>query len=345
MLKTFFAKKNMNIILHPIIEITRQKLPDFDKCIKLMKEHSKMRGLSERTIKSYIRKLAQLCSMYNKMPEHCSEEEVYSFLASMVKGNIPNSESDFKLAISGLKFYRNIKGEKEIRYKLPVHKREKKLPAVLSRAECTALFSAPMRHKDKVMLMLIYSSGLRLGELCNLRISDMDVDRMMIHVRCGKGKKDRYTCLSPRLLFELHNYLEMEKPFRYLFNNSSGGKLRESTLSKIFQRAVKRTGISKQGVCLHTLRHSFATHLLEDGLDLMSIKELLGHEKLQTTMVYLHVSNYEVTLRKISPLDNLYNSRICPKELRKSKLEIQAFSKKSAKHESIYRSQMTLEFG
>jgi len=303
-----------------------------------------MRGLSERTSKSYIRKLAQLSSMYDKMPEHCSEEEVYSYLATMVKGGIPNSESDFKLAISGLKFYRKIKGEKEIHYKLPVHKREKKLPAVLSRTECTALFSTNLRHKDKVMLMLIYSSGLRLGELCNLRIGDLDVDRMMIHVRCGKGKKDRYTCLSPRLLPELHRYLEMERPFRYLFNSSAGGKLCTSTLSKIFQRAVKKTGITKQGVCLHTLRHSFATHLLEDGLDLMSIKELLGHEKLQTTMIYLHVSNYEVKLRKISPLDNLYNNRICRKELLRSKHEITAFAKKSSKHESIYRSQTMLEF-
>src|SRR5687768_3620875 len=120
----------MNQFLHPVIEITLRKLPQFQKCINTMHQHSKLRGLSKRTFKSYTRKLAQLCGMYSKLPEQCSEEEVNVYLASMVKGGIANSESDFKLAISGLKFYRKAIGEQEVRYKLPVVKYLKKLPAV-----------------------------------------------------------------------------------------------------------------------------------------------------------------------------------------------------------------------
>lgn len=332
----------MNQFLHPVIEITLHKTPQFQKCIDVMREHSLLQGLSKRTFKSYTRKLAQLCSLHGKLPEQCSEEEVNTYLASMIRGGIPNSESDFKLAVSGLKFYRKAIGEQEVRYKLPVVKYQKKLPAILSREECIKLFSQASRFKDRVMLKLIYSAGLRLGELTNLKLGDIDWIRMMIHIRQAKGRKDRYVCLSKYLLEDLHNYLIMERPFLFLFNNSFGGRMNKTTVSKIMQRAVKKAGIVKGGVCLHTLRHSFATHLLEDGLDLISIKELLGHEKLQTTMVYLHVTDYQSKLRKYSPFDKLYGNE---EELINAEItinELVKLSSNSKLHEELLRSQLNL---
>ncbi len=332
----------MNQFLHPVIEIALQKIPHFQKCINAMFEHSKLQGLSKRTFKSYTRKLAQLSCMHGKLPEQCSEEEVNAYLASMVKGGVPNSESDFKLAISGLKFYRKSIGEQEVRYKLPMVKYQKKLPAILSREECVNLFSEASRFKDKVMLKLIYSAGLRLGELTNLKLGDIDWRRMLIHIRQAKGRKDRYVCLSKYMLEDLHNYLVMERPFLFLFNNSIGGRMNKTTVSKIMQRAIKKAGIVKGGVCLHTLRHSFATHLLEDGLDLVSIKELLGHEKLQTTMVYLHVTDYQSKLRKCSPLDKLYDRKeeLIDEEATIEKLVRITSSNKL--HEELLRNQLTL---
>lgn len=299
----------MNQFLHSTIQITLNKIPEFQNCINIMYERTKITGLSKKTFKSYTRKLAQLTIMYNKLPEYCNEEEVYTYLASLKKDDKPNSESDFKLAISGLKFYRKAIGEKEIRYKMPVVRAPKKLPPVLNREECIKLFNEASRFKDRLMLKLIYSAGLRLGELVNLKIADLDFKRMMIHIKQGKSRKDRYVCLSENILSELKQYIIMERPFLYLFNNSTGSKMNKTTLSKIMQRAIKKAGIKKEGVCLHTLRHSFATHLLEDGLDLVSIKELLGHEKLHTTMIYLHVTNYEFKVRKCSPLDKLYGEK------------------------------------
>jgi site-specific recombinase XerD len=193
------------------------------------------------------------------------------------------------------------------------------------------------------MLKLIYSAGLRLGELANLKIGDIDWLRMLIHIRRGKGRKDRYVCLSKYILSDMKLYLQMEKPFLYLFNNSKGNKLGQSTISKIMQRAVKKAGISKEGVCLHTLRHSFATHLLEEGLDIISIKELLGHEKLHTTMVYLHVTDYRSELKKRSPLDQLYcEEAISDQDHGKIVKELIEITAGAVSHEKINDSQLSL---
>ncbi len=289
-------------------ELVLRKLPEFSSCVALMREQQRLRGLGERTFNCYLRKLAELSYTFLKLPEYCNVKEVNRFLTALKANGEPHSENHFKQTISALKMYRQALGEDVMTYSLPKTIHRKKLPAVLSKSECKLLFESTPRLKEQVILKLMYSAGLRLSELCNLKLRDIDWERQLIHVRQAKGRKDRYLALSEALLPELKAYFQRYKPLKYLFNSVAGEALGRSTVSKMMQRAVKRSGINKEGVCLHTLRHSFASHLLEDGVDLMSIKEMLGHERLFTTMVYLHVTNCEFTLKKCSPYDKLYTA-------------------------------------
>lgn len=326
-----------------MVELVLRKLPDFSSCIEIMKEQQKLKGLGQRTYHCYMRKLAELSYAFGKMPEQCGVQEVNRFLTALKTNGEPHSESHFKQTISALRMYRQALGEEVMKYTLPKSKARKKLPAVLSRSECKLLFETTPRLKEQVILKLIYSAGLRLGELCSLKISDIDWERKLIHVRQAKGRKDRYLALSEALLPVLKEYFLRYKPLRFLFNSSPGETIGRSTVSKMMQRAVKRSGISKEGVCLHTLRHSFASHMLEDGVDLMSIKEMLGHEKLFTTMVYLHVTNCEFTLKKCSPFDKLYSGVFREESDKRELYEyLQSYSSQAFAKESIDRTQFAL---
>jgi site-specific recombinase XerD len=189
--------------------------------------------------------------------------------------------------------------------KLPKFHKEKKLPVVLNPHECKILFSAPGVLKHRVMLSLIYSAGLRVGELCRLKIADIDSGRMMIHIRQSKYNKDRYLPLSPLILQGLRKYFKMYKPVEWLFNGKDATvPITPRGVQWLVRETIKKTKICKD-VTVHTLRHSYATHLLENGMDIVSIKELLGHERIETTMVYLHVAKPNRT-NLFSPFDRLY---------------------------------------
>ncbi len=296
----------MNYFTYPMVELVLRKLPEFQTCINLMFQSYKVRGLSKRTYRCYLRKLAELSFKYNKMPEHCTMQEVNAFLAECRSNGQPHSENHLKQTISALRMYSAANGELMVKYHLPKRKSKRALPAVLSKSECVALFESVPRMKERFMLKLMYSAGLRLSELVNLKISDIHWDRKLIHIRQSKGRKDRYVALSEHILPLIKTYFDEYNPLVFVFNGIPGRALSNSCVGQIMRRAVKRSGIIKQGVCLHTLRHSFASHLLEDGIDLISIKEMLGHEKLYTTLQYLHVTNCEHKLKKCSPFDNLY---------------------------------------
>jgi integrase/recombinase XerD len=187
----------------------------------------------------------------------------------------------------------------------PSIKRDKKLPVVLSPKEMKGLLKAPTLLKHRVLIGVLYGCGLRCHELRSLLIKDVDFDRNMIHIRQGKGRKDRYVPLGEHLARGLKKYLDAEKPVKWLFN----GKDHQQPFSPrgtqwVVREATKKTGIKKQ-VSVHTLRHTYATHLLEQGLDIVSIKELLGHAHIDTTMVYLHVAKAGRQI-PFSPLDKLY---------------------------------------
>ncbi|MFH1514019.1 MAG: tyrosine-type recombinase/integrase [bacterium] len=188
---------------------------------------------------------------------------------------------------------------------LPHLKRERKLPVVLNHQECIAVFKAPELLKHRVLLSLIYSAGLRAGEASRLMIKDIDSGRMMIHIRQSKYNKDRYVPLSPLILHGLRKYFYACHPADYLFNgNDPGSPLSVRGMQWALREAVKKCKLQK-GITLHTLRHTYATHLLEEGMDIVTIKELLGHERIETTMVYLHVAKPNRS-NTFSPFDRLY---------------------------------------
>jgi integrase/recombinase XerD len=188
---------------------------------------------------------------------------------------------------------------------LPRLRRDKKLPVVLNHRECKALFNAPELLKHRVLLSFIYSAGLRAHEVSSMKLSDIDSGRMMIHIRQSKYHKDRYVPLSLLMLEGLRKYYYACHPVDYLFNgNEPGSPLSVRGMQSALRGAVKKCNLQK-GITLHTLRHSYATHLLEFGMDIVTIKELLGHAKIETTLVYLHVAKPNRS-NLFSPLDRLY---------------------------------------
>ena len=209
-------------------------------------------------------------------------------------------------------------GMKDKRVELPEIKHEKKLPVIVSREEMRRLLKAPKLLKHRVLLGLLYGCGLRCFEVRSLKIADLDFDRKLAHVRNGKGKKDRYVPLSDLLIRGLKSYIEAEQPQSWLFNGKeqeitgrAGGdfdsRYSQRGVQWAVQQAVKEAGILKD-VSVHTLRHTYATHLLEEGLDIMTIKDLLGHECIDTTMIYLHVAQ-SGRVKPFSPLDRLYQKK------------------------------------
>lgn len=192
--------------------------------------------------------------------------------------------------------------------KLPSLKKENKLPVVLSPQECKLLFKSGRILKHRVLLSFIYSAGLRLKEVRNIKICDVDFDRMMIHIKQTKYNKDRYVPLSPLISKGLKKYIEAYNPKVYLFNGRSiGSQLSDHGVQWSMRECVKRSGIKKQA-SMHTLRHSYATHLLEQGMDIDTLSKLLGHSHLSTTMVYLHVARLGVS-KTFSPFDGIYKKK------------------------------------
>ncbi len=189
-------------------------------------------------------------------------------------------------------------------YEIKRPKKDKKLPVVLSQEEIAKVFSSVTNIKHSAILMLTYSAGLRVGEVVRLKVEDIDAHRKLIHVHCAKGRKDRYTILSEVVLKVLVEYLKKYKPETWLFCGAHGGRhISTRTVQAIFEQAKEKAGIKKE-VTVHSLRHSFATHLLEGGTDLRYIQELLGHRSSKTTEIYTHVSGKALG-KIISPLDTM----------------------------------------
>jgi site-specific recombinase XerD len=233
------------------------------------------------------------------------EEQVLDYLHVLVSRSESPSESYFKHTVYGLRYLYKQYGLKALEVALPSIAHDKSLPEVLSQQEVKVILKTPKLLKHRIVLGLLYGCGLRNNELCNLRIKDVDLDREMVHVCRGKGRKDRYVPLGPLLLRGVSIYLQAEHPQEYLINsNKGGGQYTPRGVQWVLRQAGKDSGIEKT-VTAHTLRHSYATHLLEMGMDIMTLKDLLGHESVMTTMRYLHVARVGRQL-PFSPLDKLY---------------------------------------
>jgi site-specific recombinase XerD len=256
-------------------------------------------------ITNYSRSIASIALHFNRVPHEISVDEINSYLYRMtVHENL--SATYFKHAVYALRHWFRLFGMESKAIAMPSIKKESKLPVVLSKQECKELFKAPRLFKHKFLLAFAYGGGLRMNELRMLKISDVDLDRKQVHIRLGKGKKDRYVVLSNFLIQKFSAYLSEVQPLKYLFEGQTPGEpMGERSIQYVIGEALKKTGIQKQ-VSMHTLRHSFATHLLEDGIDVHSIQRQLGHSDIKTTIIYLHVA--QITTRRVhSPLDSLYN--------------------------------------
>lgn len=260
---------------------------------------------SQGLITNYRRSIAAIALHFNRVPHEISVEEINSYLYRMTVHE-KLSISYFKHAVYGLRHWFRLYGMEEKAIAMPSIKKEETLPTVLSKEECKELFKAPRGLKHRFLLAFAYAGGLRMNELRLLKISDVDLNRKQIHIRLGKGKKDRYVVLSNLLIQKFAAYLNEVKPKMYLFEGLTPGEpMGTRSIQYVIVEALQKTGIQKQ-VSMHTLRHSFATHLLEDGIDIHSIQRLLGHSDIRTTIIYLHIAQVKTRLAH-SPLDSLYN--------------------------------------
>ncbi len=271
-----------------------------DEMIKTLK----MREYSPSTIKTYISMFRMFLEYYSdKQIDEISEEEIRDYLIFLVeKKNI--SQSYQNQSINAIKFYyEKVLGQPVKKYYIQRPRSEKKLPVVCSVEEVTAILKGTSNLKHRCILYLIYSAGLRLSEVIHLRPTDIDSDRMTIHIRHAKGKKDRISLLSDKTLTLLRQYYKEYRPKTWLFEGQFGNQYSSRSVQNILKAALRKTKIRKK-VTVHTLRHSFATHLLEGGVDLRYIQNFLGHESTKTTEIYTHMTKKGIDKIK-SPLDNL----------------------------------------
>jgi integrase/recombinase XerD len=267
-----------------------------------MIDEMKLRNFSPRTQQSYLAAMIGLVKYHRRSPDQLMQEEIRAYLLHLEKRGL--SPSSRNVAISGMKFfYHQVLGWDDKQLFIPPRKRSWELPEVLGQKKVERLLLATTKQRDRCLLMTAYATGLRVSELVRLKVSAIDSERMMVRVEQGKGKKDRYTTLSPRLLTELRSYWKEHRSPIYLFPNRKGGALSIDYAQRIYNLAKQKAGIHK-GKGIHTLRHCFATHLLEAGVDLRTIQTLLAHNSMASTERYLQIRQHKITTTA-NPLDLL----------------------------------------
>jgi integrase/recombinase XerD len=286
-----------------IVAQASAKISGFDELYKEMERSISVSGKSRSTLTNYGRQLAHLALHYNCLPVTLDKDQVLDYL-HFVKTKGTPSATFFKFTVYGMRYACKMRGLSYLQFSLPEIERPDKLPVVLSQQEVRDLLKACTLLKHSILLATVYGCGLRCAEVRQLAIADVDLQRGMLHVRNGKGGKDRYVPLGTMLVRGIAKYLEAEHPHRWLFEGTNGDCLSQRGTQWAVSQAVKKAGIIKE-VSTHTLRHSYATHLLEQGLDIVTIKELLGHAAIETTMIYLHIAKPSANTA-FSPLDDLY---------------------------------------
>lgn len=252
-----------------------------------------LRGMAPRTQEAYVAAVYGVAKHYHKSPDQLSDEQLKEYLFHLARDK-QYSASSLNQVVSALRcFYQLVlqRSVDQLRLVLPRVNKAIRRPQVFSVKELERLLTVGCPHpKHRAFLMTVYGTGLRLNEACHLKAEHIDRARMQVRVELGKGSKDRYTLLSPRLLEELESYWRSFRPQHWIFPSSRNPKapLADATAQKIFYKAVQRAGLPRKGG-IHSLRHSFATHLLEAGVEITVVQRLLGHSSLSTTSNYLHV--------------------------------------------------------
>lgn len=273
-----------------------------EEFLKKLKVELKIAKNSQYTIKNYVESNEKLLDFLGKPPDELDEEDVKYYVSENLADS---SASSIILFLSAIKYAFSSILKKDITTSIKRPKKGRTMPTVLTRDEVRSLLESFDNEKSRIMISMMYACGMRVSELINLKTKDLDLNEKIGHVKQGKGRKDRMFNIPDFLFEDLKDYAneQKEKGRDYLFTGPNGKPLTSRNLQKIVSGAAKRAGIKKDVHC-HTLRHSFATHLLESGLDIRKIQELLGHSNLATTQVYTHISTEE--LKKIkSPLDQL----------------------------------------
>jgi integrase/recombinase XerD len=287
-----------------VVQQACNKIGGFEQLYKELERAINVSGKSTSTLTNYGRHLAHLALHYGQLPTELDNEQVLDYL-HLVKANGSPSATFFKFTVYGMRYACRLRGLPYEQFSLPSIEHNDKLPVVLNASEVKALLKVCDLLKHRLLIGLCYGCGLRCGEVRNLLVADVDTLRGMVHVRQGKGKKDRILPMGTMLARGISKYIGAEKPRRYLFEGSDGGIYSQRGAQWALTQAVKKAGIVKE-VSLHTLRHTYATHLLEQGVNILTIKELLGHAHIDTTMIYLHLARPSVHMA-FSPMDTLYN--------------------------------------
>jgi site-specific recombinase XerD len=274
-------------------------------------EDMQVRNYSPRTVEAYVAAVVKLTKHFLRAPDQLTSEELRSFQVHLL--SVKTSWSQFNQIVCGLRFfYGTTLGRSEVVETLPYGKRPKVLPVVLSMEEVAQLLAAAKPGRERMLLETAYGCGLRISELLGLQVTDIDASRMVVTVRHGKGAKDRQVPLSARLLSALRRWWSTHRHPRWLFPGKTPARpLSDGMVQRIAGRVVKRAGLRKKAT-LHTLRHSYATHLLEAGVDVVTLQKLLGHSDLSTTARYLHLST-----RQMQKLPNVLDLLGLPKEEKK----------------------------
>jgi len=294
----FYNKQSLKFSLHS----NYSKLVRFMQIyLKQTQDELKLRNYSNKTIKAYILYLQKYFEFLKKDFNKLDINLIKSFLLQKQEKNY--SPQTINLYLNAIKFFyrETIKTPEQINIKFA--KRTKKLPIVLSRLEIKKIINSIQNPKHKLLIALSYGSGLRVSETVNLKVKDVNIEELTIHLKNTKGKRDRITIFPEKLKTEIRNLTAGKSKESIIFESERGGKLTTRTAQKIFAKALKRVNIKRQAT-FHSLRHSFATHLLENGVDTRYVQELLGHQNIRTTQIYTKVTNPKLKNIK-SPLDNI----------------------------------------
>ena len=271
---------------------------------KRFEDYLVVNRLAQKTQDAYLNAVAGLSKHYNQTPERLTDEQIQQYLVYLIRHR-KLSWSSCNVNFSGLHcFYKRFLNRPQTEFSIPPRPRQKKLPEILSRQEVLKLIDAAHDERHRALLMITYGSGLRVSETVHLKPHHIESDRMLVRIEQAKGRKDRYTLLSQKALDELRIYWKVRRPEKWLFyGRDKAQPMDVTTAQKIYYCTKKAAGITR-GKGIHTLRHCFATHLLEQGIDIYLIKRFLGHLSIQTTLGYLHLLPDRLAEVK-SPLDTL----------------------------------------
>lgn len=268
-----------------------RKVNGFEKMAVQFMQRLVIDGKSKSTHENYLRQMAKMAIYCGKTPLEMEPDEIENYLYYVVNRDT-DSQSSFKHLVYGLRKLYKLYEKDELNLVLPSINRPQKLPVVLSEEEMKRLLKAPKELRDRILLGIIYDTGMRISEAASLLIEDVDLDRKQVFIRQSKNKRDRYVPLSAHMARGVKNYLKINKPKKFLFERGAdhrGVPLSHTRIRGIMKEALEKAGIKKQ-VCIHSLRHTYATHQLEAGQNIYGLQQLMGHAHLQSTIIYLHIA-------------------------------------------------------